>query len=102
MPTGDKTRIPDVVILGSSLRCPFLCAERATEFGPKGGSVNGSQWQGGISPRGRLSTQIIRLVNDQNQGWVLDMGPPGPDAGKGGKHLVLLPGCQATKKRMIP
>lgn len=35
---------------------------------------------------------FIGLVDDHNQGWVLDMGIPGPDAGKGGKHLVLPPG----------
>jgi hypothetical protein len=34
---------------------------------------------------------FIGLVNDHNQGWVLDMGLPGPDAGKGGRHLVLPP-----------
>ena len=34
----------------------------------------------------------IGLVNDHNQGWVMDMGMPGPDKGKGGKHLVLPPG----------
>jgi hypothetical protein len=34
----------------------------------------------------------IGLVDDHYQGWVLDMGLPGPDAGKGGKHLVLPPG----------
>jgi hypothetical protein len=34
----------------------------------------------------------IGLVNDHYQGWVLDMGLPGPDAGKGGKHLLLPPG----------
>jgi hypothetical protein len=33
----------------------------------------------------------IGLINDHYQGWVLDMGLPGPDAGKGGKHLVLPP-----------
>lgn len=33
----------------------------------------------------------IGLVNDHHQGWVLDMGLPGPDAGKGGKHLILPP-----------
>jgi hypothetical protein len=33
----------------------------------------------------------IGLINDHYQGWVLDMGLPGPDAGKGGKHLVLAP-----------
>jgi hypothetical protein len=29
---------------------------------------------------------------DINQRWVADMGLPGPDAGKGGKHLLLPPG----------
>ncbi|MFK0273256.1 DUF1254 domain-containing protein [Ensifer sp. NPDC090286] len=33
----------------------------------------------------------IGLVNDHNQGWVQDMGIPGPDAGKGGKHLIVGP-----------
>ena len=28
---------------------------------------------------------------DINQRWVADMGLPGPDAGKGGKHLLLGP-----------
>jgi len=35
---------------------------------------------------------FIGLVDDHYQGWVLDMGIPGPDAGKGGKHLILPPG----------
>jgi hypothetical protein len=35
---------------------------------------------------------LIGLVNDHHQGWVLDIGLPGPDAGRGGKHLVLPPG----------
>ncbi len=34
----------------------------------------------------------IGLVDDHNQGWVQDMGLPGPDAGKGGKYLYLPPG----------
>ena len=34
---------------------------------------------------------FIGLVNDHHQGWVMDLGLPGPDAGKGGKHLVLPP-----------
>ncbi|VVE11118.1 DUF1254 domain-containing protein [Pandoraea anhela] len=37
---------------------------------------------------------FIGLVNDHNQGWVADLGLPGPDAGKGGKHLILPPGYQ--------
>lgn len=35
---------------------------------------------------------FIGLVDDHNQGWVQDMGLPGPDAGKGGKYLFLPPG----------
>jgi hypothetical protein len=35
---------------------------------------------------------LIGLVNDHHQSWVLDMGLPGPDAGKGGRHLILPPG----------
>src|SRR5262245_23586060 len=34
----------------------------------------------------------IGLANDHNQGWILDMGLPGPDAGQGGKHLIVGPG----------
>lgn len=33
----------------------------------------------------------LGIVNDHNFGWVADLGLPGPDAGKGGKHLVLPP-----------
>ena len=33
----------------------------------------------------------IGLVDDHHQRWVMDMGIPGPDQGKGGKHLVLGP-----------
>src|SRR5262249_62253544 len=34
----------------------------------------------------------IGLVNDHHQRWILDMGIPGPDGGKGGKDLILPPG----------
>ncbi|MBS7811858.1 DUF1254 domain-containing protein [Roseococcus pinisoli] len=34
----------------------------------------------------------IGLVNDHHQGWVLDLGLPGPNEGRGGKHLILPPG----------
>ncbi|HEU0059624.1 MAG TPA: DUF1254 domain-containing protein [Hyphomicrobiaceae bacterium] len=33
----------------------------------------------------------LGIVNDHNFGWVHDVGLPGPDAGKGGKHLILPP-----------
>lgn len=35
---------------------------------------------------------IMATVNDLNQRWVMDLGLPGPDKGKGGKHLLLPPG----------
>ena len=35
---------------------------------------------------------LICVAMDLNQRWVADMGLPGPDAGKGGKHLLLPPG----------
>jgi hypothetical protein len=34
----------------------------------------------------------IGLVDDHHQRWVMDMGIPGPDEGRGGKHVVLGPG----------
>jgi hypothetical protein len=37
---------------------------------------------------------LICAAMDVNQRWVADMGIPGPDAGKGGKHLLLPPGYQ--------
>jgi hypothetical protein len=35
---------------------------------------------------------LMSAVNDLNQRWVMDIGLPGPDKGKGGKHLLLPPG----------
>lgn len=35
---------------------------------------------------------LLGAALDINQRWILDMGIPGPDAGRGGKHLVLPPG----------
>jgi hypothetical protein len=37
---------------------------------------------------------LICTAMDVNQRWVLDMGLPGPDAGAGGRHLLLPPGYQ--------
>jgi hypothetical protein len=34
---------------------------------------------------------LIGVANDLNFRWVIDMGLPGPDAGKGGKHIILPP-----------
>lgn len=38
------------------------------------------------------SGPLMGAANDLNQRWVSDLGLPGPDAGKGGKHLFLPPG----------
>lgn len=35
---------------------------------------------------------LIVMAMDINQRWIADMGIPGPDEGKGGKHLLLPPG----------
>jgi hypothetical protein len=35
---------------------------------------------------------LICVFIDLNQRWVADMGVPGPDAGNGGRHLLLPPG----------
>jgi len=35
---------------------------------------------------------LMSSTNDLNQLWVMDAGLPGPDKGKGGKHLLLPPG----------
>lgn len=34
---------------------------------------------------------LMSAVNDLNQLWVMDIGLPGPDKGKGGKHLIIPP-----------
>jgi hypothetical protein len=34
---------------------------------------------------------FVSLVNNHHQRWVIDMGIPGPDAGKGGKYLIVPP-----------
>lgn len=39
---------------------------------------------------------FIGVVNDHNQRWVADMGIPGPDQGRGGKHLILPPGFEGS------
>ncbi len=39
---------------------------------------------------------IMGSANDLNQRWVMDYGLPGPDKGKGGKHLFLPPGYEGT------
>ena len=35
---------------------------------------------------------FIGLADDHHQGWILDLGLPGPAGAKGGKHLILPPG----------
>lgn len=37
---------------------------------------------------------LLGAVLDINQRWIADMGVPGPDGGKGGKHLLLPPGYE--------
>lgn len=37
---------------------------------------------------------LMCVVNDMNQRYVMDLGVPGPDAGRGGKHLIVGPGYE--------
>jgi hypothetical protein len=39
---------------------------------------------------------LIGVANDLNFRWVIDMGLPGPDAGKGGRHVILPPEYTGT------
>lgn len=39
---------------------------------------------------------LMSAMNDLNQLWVMDIGLPGPDRGKGGKHLVIPPGYSGS------
>jgi hypothetical protein len=34
---------------------------------------------------------LVGLVDDHHHRWICDLGLPGPDEGKGGKHLILPP-----------
>ena len=36
---------------------------------------------------------------DHNESWISDMGLPGPDAGRGGKHLIVL--CDLKRRRQM-
>jgi hypothetical protein len=38
---------------------------------------------------------LIGVLNDFNFRWVMDIGVPGPDEGKGGKHIILPPDWKA-------
>ncbi|MEC5385686.1 DUF1254 domain-containing protein [Uliginosibacterium sp. H3] len=38
----------------------------------------------------------LGVLNDHNFNWINDIGIPGPDAGKGGKHLILPPDYKQT------
>jgi len=37
---------------------------------------------------------LVSVAMDLTQRWIIDMGLPGPDAGAGGKHLILPPGYE--------
>lgn len=37
---------------------------------------------------------FVGLADDHHQGWILDLGLPGPAGDKGGRHLILPPGYE--------
>jgi hypothetical protein len=42
---------------------------------------------------------LMGAADDLNQLWVFDYGLPGPDAGRGGRHLLVPPGWGASSPR---
>ncbi len=40
----------------------------------------------------------IGLADDHHQRWILDMGIPGPDGGRGGIHVLLPPGWEGDER----
>jgi hypothetical protein len=57
-------------------------------------------YAGGILDLGKSGPMVVELpagplvglVDDHHQRWITDLGLPGADAGKGGRHLILPPG----------
>ena len=78
-----------MAILSAGPRHVVLTPNSDTPYGSTMLDLSNGPWVIELPPG-----PFIGLVNDHHQGWVLDMGLPGPDAGKGGKHLILPPGYQ--------
>jgi hypothetical protein len=76
------------LILSAGPRHTFFTGNSDTPY--MGGSFN-------LKETGPLVIELppgpyLGVVNNHNFGWITDIGLPGPDAGKGGKHLILPPG----------
>ena len=48
-----------------------------------------------------IDVPLMCVVNDLNQRYVMDLGLPGPDAGKGGKHVILPPNYKGEVSRRL-
>jgi hypothetical protein len=76
-----------IVILSASPRQVAFTANSDTPYGAGCLDVKDGPFVVEMPPG-----PFIGLANSHHQSWILDMGLPGPDMGKGGKHLILPPG----------
>jgi hypothetical protein len=75
-----------MVIMLAGPRHVFFTPNSDTPYGCAILDVQDGPWVIEIPPG-----HFIGLADDHHQGWILDMGLPGPAGAKGGKHLILPP-----------
>ena len=76
-----------IIILSAGPRHVAFTANSDTPYGAGALDVKDGPYVVELPPG-----PFVGLADDHHQGWILDMGLSGPDAGKGGKHLILPPG----------
>src|SRR5271170_1737879 len=77
------------IILDCGPRHVMLTPNSDTPYGATIFDLSDGPWVVELPPGPYLG-----LVDDHDHRWVLDMGLPGPDAGAGGKHVLLPSGYQ--------
>lgn len=78
-----------IIILSAGPRQVAFTANSDTPYGAGALDLSAGPFVVEIPPG-----PLIGLADDHHQGWILDMGLPGPAGPKGGKHLILPPGYE--------
>jgi uncharacterized protein (TIGR03066 family) len=76
-----------ITILSAAPRHVIFTANSDTPYGSGTLDLKGGPYVVELPPG-----PFVGLADDHHQGWILDLGLAGPDAGKGGKHQLLPPG----------
>jgi hypothetical protein len=76
-----------MMILSAGPRHVVFTANSDTPYGSAALDVTDGPWVVEVPPG-----PFIGLADDHHQGWILDIGLPGPAGNKGGRHLILPPG----------